>query len=114
MTQMSDLNGTSVNGAPVNGVPGDDDEALQKEYERLQRELATARDRVVAAQQRIAARDAEIQIALRKELHLAQDELSELGRRHEAALAALREETDAEVTRLLSAHPEPAQVTHGE
>ena len=99
-----------MNGTPVNGAAHDDDAQLRAEYERLQTELAAAKARVVQAQQRIAARDTEIQTALRDELRLAQDELANLAVRHEDELASIRRDAEAEVARLLASDTENLQV----
>jgi hypothetical protein len=114
---MTDMNGTPMNGTPmngssVNGAAHDDEAQLRAEYQRLQTELANAKARVVQAQQRIAARDAEIQTALRDELRLAQDELADLAVRHEDELASIRREAEAEVARLLASDTENLQVHH--
>lgn len=96
----------------MNGTAHDDDAQLRAEYERLQAELGAAKTRVVQAQQRIAARDAEIQTALRDELRLAQDELANLAARHEDELASIRRNAEAEVARLLESDTENLQVHH--
>ena len=109
---MTGMNGASTNGTPMNGAAHDDDTQLRAEYERLQTELAAAKARVVQAQQRIAARDTEIQTALRDELRLAQDELANLAARHEDELASIRSSAEAEVARLLASDTENLQVHH--
>lgn len=108
------MNGAAMTGAAMNGISLDEEARLRSEYQRLQAELSAAKDRVAASQQRIAARDAEIQNALRDELHLAQDELANLAARHESDLEQIRRDTASEVARLLASGPDLPQVQHGE
>lgn len=108
------INGTPLNGVSAHGTASGAEADVQAQYQRLQADLAAAKERVAAAQQRIAARDAEIQGALRDELHRAQDDLANLAARHEAELEQLRRETEAEVARILAAETELPEVHHGE
>jgi chromosome segregation ATPase len=114
MMGMTELNGSAMNGSAMNGISLDEEARLRSEYQRLQAELTAAKERVAASQQRIAVRDAEIQGALRDELHLAQDELANLAARHESDLEQIRRDTASEVTRILASGPELPQVQHGE
>jgi hypothetical protein len=104
---MSSTNG-STNGGPWNGASlGDlkwsssEHLELEQEQDVLRADLAAARDRLAAAQQRIADRDAAMHEALREELALAQQLMADMEERHRADVTAIHESARVEAERIL-------------
>ncbi len=81
--------------APTEDV-GDD------ERSRLEGELAAAKERVAAATRRRAARDLAVKEAMRVELAAFQETIADTERRHQEAVAMIRDAADAEVERILA------------
>jgi len=104
--------GTTGSNGAVPGIAGigeqiatADDDDIVVEQRRLEAALAAAKARVVAADALVAARDEEVRAGLRAELLAAQETLAEMERRHDAVIARLRADTEAEVARILAAAP---------
>lgn len=109
----SSMNGSGMNGNSVNGsvhgheptttvaAPSTDD-AASVEFARLQTELVSAKERLESARTRLTGRDRALQEALRTELAEAQEMLAQLDRTHQATIAKIHADTQAEVDRILS------------
>lgn len=80
----------------------DEPELVDDERARLERELEAAQQRMGAARERLAARDAEMRAALRAEVVVAQERLDELERRHTDDLRSVREAGRAEAERIIA------------
>ena len=81
---------------------------LDAERARLEAEIAAANARTAAAKDRAAARDAEVSAALHAELVASREELAEIERQHEVALAMVRTAAQAEVERILAVAHHPS------
>lgn len=79
------------------------DGGLGNEQQRLEAELAVARQRIAAANARAAAHDEAVRAGLRAELLVAQQTLAEMEQRHDETIARLRADTQLEVDRILAA-----------
>lgn len=111
---MSEMNGTPMNGSgasgpTTNGVAAamqvdrsTDEQLMAGELARLQTELVAAKERLDTARTRLSGRDRALQEALRLELAEAQEMLAQLDRTHQAAIAKIHAEANAEVDRILS------------
>lgn len=82
---------------PINGVNGSADD----ERARLLGEIAAANERIDRASD-VAAREAATRDALRAEVTATRDALAEVEHQHLQAVATLRDETAAEVERILA------------
>jgi hypothetical protein len=83
--------------APL-GIPDD----LEQQRARLQAEIAAAGSRAQAARHRSEINDVAARSALRVELAATREQLDEMERRHQAAVAAIRESAKREVDRILA------------
>jgi hypothetical protein len=104
---MSSTNG-STNGGAWNGASlGDlkwsssEQVELEQEQDVLRADLAAARERLAAAHQRIADRDAAMHEALREELAVAQQLMADMEERHRADVAAIHDAARVEAERIL-------------
>lgn len=113
------MNGTTMNGTTMNGSgasehsmngtapstqvdTNSDDQLMAGELARLQTELVAAKERLDTARTRLTGRDRALQEALRLELAEAQEMLAQLDRTHQAAIAKIHADAQAEVDRILS------------
>lgn len=110
MNDVSDpsMNGAAVNGTALNGSSVVPTQQLAQdlgasERARLMAEIAAANDRTAAARARTTQIQAEVQADLRIELEASRAILEAMEREHSLALAAIRDEAQAEVDRILTA-----------
>ncbi len=83
--------------------PVTDDDRMVADVARLQTDLVAAKERLESARTRLSGRDRALQEALRLELASAQEMLAQLDRTHQAAIAKIHADAQAEVERILSA-----------
>lgn len=93
---MSGVNGLNGHQA-MNGTAADTSDELR----RLELEIAAAKLRTVAAKERAAAIDAQVQADMRQELIASRETVEEMERNHAAAVAAIRDTARAEAERIL-------------
>jgi F0F1-type ATP synthase membrane subunit b/b' len=99
---MEQMNGSSMNGHATTAAPAADDDLMAAEFARLQTDLVSAKERLETARTRLSGRDRALQEALRAELAEAQEMLAQLDRTHQAAIAKIHADAQAEVDRILS------------
>lgn len=111
---MNEMNGSTMNGSGTNGHTmngsatamqvdrSTDEELMAGELARLQTDLVSAKERLETARTRLSGRDRALQEALRVELAEAQEMLAQLDRTHQAAIAKIHADAQAEVERILS------------
>ena len=110
---MNEMNGSTMNGSGTNGHTmngsatamqvdrNTDEELMAGELARLQTDLVSAKERLETARTRLSGRDRALQEALRVELAEAQEMLAQLDRTHQAAIAKIHADAQAEVERIL-------------
>ena len=73
------------------------------ERRRLEAEIISAKHRAAVARERAAARESDVQAALREELVSSRESLTEIERKYDEAIRLVREAAQLEVERILAA-----------
>ena len=95
-------NGRRLPDDGIGEANGEHVDAFASRRDDLERQLAAARDRAVAARQRLAEREAEARARMRAEVASVRERIAALDVEHRDALASIDEAADLQIARLLA------------